>query len=115
MIAYQRPLPENVRESIDQIGVEHVRRYMTAHGWQARPSRRPNTILFEGPPDDSGQPLRDHFPASEEFSDFVRCVEDLIRMLSKFEQRSPEAIVAEMLNHDRAKLLSAKSDVSAPE
>lgn len=115
MIAYQRPLPENVKELIGRIGVEHVRRYMTAHGWQARPSRRPDTILFEGPPDDSGKPLRDHFPATEEFSDFGRCVEDLIRMLSKFEQRNSEEIVAEMLNRDRATPLSAKSDVSSPE
>jgi hypothetical protein len=115
MIVFQRPLPEKVEALIDQVCVEHVRSYMRAHGWQARPSKRPDTILFEGPLDDSGKPLRDHFPASEEFSDFGRCVEDLIRMLSTFEKRAPEDIIAEMLAGERAQPVSAVTDVSSSE
>ncbi len=115
MIVFQRPLSEQVKQLIEQVRVDHVRAYMLNHGWQAHPSQRRDTILFEGPLDDAGKPLRDHFPATEDFSDFGRCVEDLIRMLTKLEKRTPEDIIAEMLNNGHQQPMSAETDVSSSE
>ena len=80
-----------------QIGV-----YLTAHGWRfARPMKRPGTVYAYHQPSDDGNPVElfvPHFDpradAVEDFASSVLAVADTVR---SFEERSWQAVLADML------------------
>lgn len=84
---------------VSSVRVADLRAYFVAHGWRPKPFPRPQVLLFEGPPDDSGKPIIQAVPASEQLRDYRMAVEDLIGALSVLEARPASAILDDMLRN----------------
>jgi hypothetical protein len=73
---------------------EQARAYMLAHGWEQKPFPRPEMWLFEGPPDDDGQPIPLFVPSTAEGSDYLQRIYELVTALAIIEDR----LAIEVLN-----------------
>jgi hypothetical protein len=87
------PLLETVR-------VDDVKSYLLNKGWVLKPFARPQTLYFEGPPADDGEPIVQLVPASERFRDYRTRIEDLLRALSVIEDRPANVILREIVAPD---------------
>jgi hypothetical protein len=74
-----------------------VQAYLSARGWKRVPFPGPELLVFEGPPDDDGQPITQVVPASEHLRDFRLRVEELIGALSVLEGRPPGDVLTDMV------------------
>lgn len=84
---------------LDGIDVPHVTAYLGASNWTRRADfPRKELIVFDGPADDSGEPIQAVFPSSTRFSDFRRRLVDLLDALSVIEDRPAMEIALDMLN-----------------
>jgi len=87
----------DVQTRYDRVSVAEVRTYLASRGWKLKHCQRPHTLLFEYGTDDDGKTIVQVFPDSEHYSDYTRCVEDLVRSLSIVERRSTEEVLKDLL------------------
>ena len=87
---------------VSLVRVAGVRSYLLSRGWRPQPYPRPELLVFEGPPDDDGQPIVQVLPSSEQMRDFSMRVEELIAALSILEDRPAPDILSDMLNEGAA-------------
>jgi hypothetical protein len=64
------------------VQVADVRKYLLAHGWKSKPYPRPELLVFEGPPDDHGEPIVQVLPSSEDFADYQLGLLELVTALA---------------------------------
>lgn len=84
---------------LDGIDVPHITAYLGASNWKRRANfPRKELVVFEGPPDDNGEPIEAVFPSSARFSDFRRRLVDLLEGLAVIENRPSIEIALDMLN-----------------
>ena len=74
-----------------------VRSYLLARGWRERTYPGPELLVFEGPPDDEGQPIVQVLPSSERMRDFRMRSEELIAALSVLEDRPACDVLEDVL------------------
>jgi hypothetical protein len=98
---------------VQSVRVADLCAYFLAHGWKLKPFPRPQVLLFEGPPDDNGQPIVQAIPASEDLRDYRMAVEDVIGALSVLEDRSATAILEDILRN-RAQEKASQSNGEPP-
>jgi hypothetical protein len=82
---------------VGSVTVAGVRSYLLARGWRLAAYPGPELLVFEGPPDDDGQPIIQVIPSSERMSDFRMRVEELIAALSVLEDRPACDVLEEVL------------------
>lgn len=79
------------------IGVEHVTAYLGGAGWKRRADfPRPEVLVFEGPPDDHGEPITAVIPSSASMRDYRVRLARLLDALGSLEERSPYEIALDM-------------------
>jgi hypothetical protein len=80
------------------IRVTDVTSYLGEKGWRRRDGfPRPELLVFDGPPDDAGEPIVVTIPASDRFQDFRPRLIELIRLLSQIEARPPADIAGDLV------------------
>lgn len=85
---------------VQTVRVPAIRNYMARKGWNLLPSTRPQILVFEGPLDDDGQPIRQMVPALEQGNDYAPCVADLITNLARLEDRYAVEVLNDILRED---------------
>ena len=79
------------------IELRHVTAYLGSAGWLRRADfPRPELIVFDGPPDDDGDPIQAVLPAADRTLDFRLRLSDLLRTLAVLEGRPGRDIALEM-------------------
>lgn len=82
---------------LDGIGVEHVTAYLGSTGWKRRADfPRPEVLVFDGPPDDEGEPITAVISSSTTMRDFRAGLARLVEALGSLEDRSPYQIALDM-------------------
>ena len=94
---------------LDTVRVAHVRSYLLARGWEKRPYARPELLVFQGPSDDTGQPILQILPSSENLADYRQRLLELITALAVIENRTAPAILDDMLRDSAAANESARN------
>jgi hypothetical protein len=82
---------------VASVRVAALRSYLSTRGWKAKPYPGPELLVFEGPPDDDGEPIIQVVPSSEQMLDFHLRVTELIEALSVLEGRPAADILADIL------------------
>jgi hypothetical protein len=82
---------------VRSVRVADVQAYLLGRGWKRKPSPNPKTLIFEEPPIDGGKPFYQVIPASEDFSDYLRHITELITTLSEIEDRHPVELLNDIL------------------
>jgi hypothetical protein len=82
---------------IVSVTVAGIRSYLLAREWRLRPYPGPELLVFEGPPDDDGQPIVEVVPSSEQMRDFLMRIEELIGALSVIEDRPARDVLEDVL------------------
>jgi len=88
---------------IASVRVASVQSYLLRHGWQQRPYPQPELLVFQGPPDDNGEPIIQIVPSSEGMRDFGLRMEELIAALSVLEGRLAQDILTDILQENPVK------------
>jgi hypothetical protein len=80
--------------------------YLAQKGWKKAQHPRPELLVFDGPLDASGQPVKAIFPASRDLADFPVRLQELINNLGLLERRDPVEIAQDILspNVDRLRV-----------
>jgi hypothetical protein len=74
--------------------------YLTAHGWRFdRPMKEPGSVYVYHRLSDAGNPMELFVPEEDgmDFNSYGRCVMAVVDTIKAFEQRSWQAVVADML------------------
>jgi hypothetical protein len=79
------------------VRVADVRKYLLAHDWKSKPYPRPELLVFEGPPDDNGEPIVQVLPSSEDFADYQLGLLELVTALAVIEDRPAVAVLDDIL------------------
>jgi hypothetical protein len=87
---------------IQSVRVEDVRSYLMKRGWTNKPYARPELLAFEGPPDDSGKRSVQVLPSSEQASDYLARLVELITALSVMEDRYAFEVLNDILQQPAA-------------
>jgi hypothetical protein len=82
--------------SLDALRTPWITGYLVQHGWKQVPFPREGLLVFEGPADDSGEPIVQVIPRSEHASDFGLRAQNLVDALSIIEDRPAEEIVGDI-------------------
>jgi hypothetical protein len=82
---------------VNEVRPEQARAYMLAHGWEPKPFPRPEVVLFEGPLDDDGRPIRLFVPSERKGTDYLECIARLITTLAILEDRLAVDVLIDML------------------
>jgi len=86
---------------IAQVQPGDIMRYLIQRGWKRQPFPRPEVLVFEGPRDDSGEPIIQMLPASEKSADYRECLIRLITALAVVEDRAAPAVLDDVLQQPR--------------
>jgi hypothetical protein len=80
--------------------------YLSQKGWKKAAYPRPELIVFDGPADTSGQPIKAIFPARRDLVDFQLRIQELVNNLGLIEHRDPLEIAQDILtpNVDRLRV-----------
>jgi hypothetical protein len=93
---------------VRSVRVADLRAYLLGRGWKVRPSPNPDTLLFEEPPVEGGEPFLQAVPSSEGFSDYPRHIAELLTTLSEIEDRHPVELLDEILRQSERKPSEAR-------
>src|SRR2546423_1551782 len=86
-----------VDPQVSEVQPEQAHAYLLAHGWEQKPFPRPEMVLFEGPLDDDGRPIRLFVPSERKGSDYLECIARLITTLAILEDRLAAEVLTDML------------------
>jgi hypothetical protein len=92
-----KPLNPWIDPRVSEVQPEQARAYLLAHGWEQKPFPRPEMVLFEGPPDDDGRPIRMFVPSERKGSDYLECIASLVTALAVIEDRGAATVLTDML------------------
>jgi hypothetical protein len=90
---------------LEAVRAEDLQSYLLGKGWVRKPFARPQALLFEGPPDDDGEPITQLVPANEQLRDYPLRVEEILRALSAVEGRPALDILWEVRTPDCDRVL----------
>ena len=82
---------------VRQVRTEDARSYLLRHDWKPKPFPRPQVLLFEGPPDDDGNPIVQVIPVGEPDAEFVQRMIELIGNLAIVADRPAVAVLNDIL------------------
>jgi hypothetical protein len=71
--------------------------YLLRHGWKPVPFPRTDTLMFAGPLADSGKPITQIVPISEDSDAYVQRIIELITALAILEDRTAVAVLDDIL------------------
>jgi hypothetical protein len=80
---------------ICSVRAENLRSYLLAHGWHLRSQPRPELLFFENEQNHNGDILS--FPASENASDYLQRIIEVLTVLAAQAQRYAVEILDEVL------------------
>jgi hypothetical protein len=83
---------------VARVRVADVKTYLLNRGWRLQPFPRPELLVFEGPPDDDGEPIVQVLPSSEQYRDYRMRLEDLIGALGVIEDRPASDVLTDILS-----------------
>ena len=87
---------------LDKLSVPALISYLERTGWVRVDHPNKRIILFEGPPDDEGQPLQLVLPSDQSFDDAKVRLAESVGLLSTLLQVSPEAVVQRITDTELA-------------
>ena len=90
MLHVAEPLVQAVR-------VVDLRAYLLSKRWRLAPHKDPRVLCFEGPLANDGMPLVQLMPASANYRDFTRRIEEILEVLSSVEQRPVGEILRDII------------------
>ncbi|NER96615.1 MAG: hypothetical protein F6J86_22685 [Symploca sp. SIO1B1] len=78
---------------LSDIDIEAVINYVTSHGW--KPSKNPSShlLIFDGPLDNYGEPIRLVLPRNHNYTDVELRITEAIDLLANVEERDHEEIL----------------------
>lgn len=81
---------------------EQLVSYLRRHGWQKQNHPNTNILVFNGPPDDLGAPLKLVIPVSANDADLAESLESAMDLLAEIEGRTIDSVRASIQNqsHD---------------
>lgn len=82
---------------IENVTVAEMRAYLLQRGWKQRPYPRPELLVFQGPADDSGEPILQVLPSTENLADYRPRLVELISSLAAVENRSATQVLDDVL------------------
>ncbi len=75
-----------------------IKRYLRIHGWKRLESKNSNLLLYQGPDDDLGRPIKIGLPSSVELEDTKQIVQQAIELIAALLKRSIAEITEEIIN-----------------
>jgi hypothetical protein len=76
--------------------LQDVEQYLTSHGWQQIAHPNQQLRVFDGPPDNDGQPIRLALPITDNLSDSTLRLYQAIQTIAEVEDRSPSIVIADI-------------------
>ncbi len=95
----------------DSVTAERITDYLLSKGWRLVPFKRDQLLVFEGPEDDSGEPIIEILPRSEDALDFAARAHDLIAALSVIEERPAGQILDDIVRRIRPRAVGPEDRV----
>lgn len=97
----ERYLPRWLDPRLDSVRVADVRAYLLRRGWKPVPPDRPQTLVFQEPPDvtEGEKPLYQFVPDSEHYKDYRWRLVELITALACIEDRYAVEVLNDILQH----------------
>ena len=92
---------------VGSVRVSQMCSYLLGRCWHLKAGPASDLLVFEGPPDDDGEPIIQVLPASERYSDYRQRLIELITSLSVIEDRSPLEVLNDILRQPPARGIAA--------
>ncbi|NET58574.1 MAG: hypothetical protein F6K47_21195 [Symploca sp. SIO2E6] len=78
---------------LSDIGIEDVINYVTNHGWKLSKNPSSHLLIFDGPPDNYGEPIRLILPSNHNYIDVELRMTEAIDLLANVEERDHKEIL----------------------